>query len=476
MKDKNTATHTPYLFRDHRENDRRSNYTITPSLYYGLIDFDDHLEVADLEPLLIVGKSGSGKRLFLDEAVQREKQSGRPQPIEIDCSMFAGADSNLAKSWLFGHKKGSFSDATADKAGLLANASRNNDTLLILDEIGELPEEVQALLLIYIETGAYRPIGGIEEKRGKYRPRIIAATNRAEQLREELKYRFFKFQITPLHARRTDVLFFFAFHFPDLLRKMRNYQILTLLLYNWPGNMRELEHVGMKLTVWKKQMERANPQAKYDVMLSSTLSDFGMKLENHIRFTEHLKKSNIDTAKLNRYLNQYGLRLAFCEQAPLKDNEEEVTHPFDFEPVSLQETDCGKYQLPKQYSEAIERIDSGFSKFCQFLGLDASSERDITELDIASGGFGVVIKTDPNRKYSEDADEIVKTIKSIHDQRNTTKENLPLNFGDLTKLTQEELLTLYYTQLLEKTQGNKAEAARLADINYSTFKNRLKNL
>ena len=98
-----------------------------------------------------------------------------------------------------------------DKDGLVEKADGG---LLILEEVGELPLEVQAMLLTFIETGEYRRLGDEEFETATVK--VVAATNRESALRDDFRYRFFPYYIPPLRERKNDILYYFHEIFPEL--------------------------------------------------------------------------------------------------------------------------------------------------------------------------------------------------------------------------------------------------------------------
>ncbi len=193
-------------------------------------------------PVLILGETGTGKELV----ARAIHQAGTPGPfVVIDCSSIVGA---LLESELFGHVKGSFTGAVANKIGLLELA--HNGTAF-LDEIGELPLDAQAKLLRALQEKEFRRVGAAEMRRSNFR--VVSATNRdlvdeikKGRFREDLYYRLnvMKLRLPPLRERKEDL--------PDLIihfvRCYGGQQVVTnetmelLLAYDWPGNVRELEH------------------------------------------------------------------------------------------------------------------------------------------------------------------------------------------------------------------------------------------
>ncbi|HWR57277.1 MAG TPA: sigma-54 dependent transcriptional regulator [Thermodesulfovibrionales bacterium] len=198
----------------------------------------------------IMGETGTGK-----ETIAKSLHSLSPVAKHPFLSINCGAlGANLIESELFGHKKGSFTGAIADKTGLFEAAGEGT---ILLDEIGELPLAVQPHLLRVLQDGEVRPIGSNRSFRAKCR--VIATTNRnlAEEVkkghfREDLFYRLTPLTITvpPLRERKDDLPLLcrhFLFHFSNRTGK----KVLgismpaqsALFAYDWPGNVRMLESV-----------------------------------------------------------------------------------------------------------------------------------------------------------------------------------------------------------------------------------------
>jgi len=200
--------------------------------------------------VLISGESGTGKELVARALHEEGCRAQRPW-VAINC---ASVPAQLLESELFGHARGSFTDALGDRKGLFQEAHGGT---LFLDEIGELPLELQPKLLRVLQERQVRPVGGNSTIRVQVR--IIAATNRDLELqvangqfRADLYFRLNVVQLAvpPLRARSDDILLL-ANHFlraaagrlgktssfisPEAARK--------LLAYDWPGNVRQLENV-----------------------------------------------------------------------------------------------------------------------------------------------------------------------------------------------------------------------------------------
>jgi two-component system response regulator HydG len=200
-------------------------------------------------PVLILGESGTGKELVarcIHELGPRRKKPIAP----VDCSALVAT---LIESELFGHSKGAFTGAEKATQGLFEAA---NEGTLFLDEVGELPVELQAKLLRVLQEKEIRPVGSTE--RIPINVRVIAATNRDLEaavrggtFRQDLYFRLNVVQITvpPLRERRSDVPllvnhFIEKFSRPqEGVRTVADDAMQRLMRHDWPGNVRELENV-----------------------------------------------------------------------------------------------------------------------------------------------------------------------------------------------------------------------------------------
>jgi DNA-binding NtrC family response regulator len=193
-------------------------------------------------PVLVLGETGTGK-----EMVARSIHQANPTGpfVTIDCSSLVGP---LMESELFGHARGAFTGAVGAKLGLIEMAHGGT---AFLDEIGELPLDLQAKLLRVLQEKEFRPVGSLSSRRSDFR--IIAATNRdlAREVergafRRDLYYRLnvVTLRLAPLRERKEDVPVL-AEHF--LQKYGRGHKLTqdvmdSLMAYDWPGNARELEN------------------------------------------------------------------------------------------------------------------------------------------------------------------------------------------------------------------------------------------
>jgi DNA-binding NtrC family response regulator len=199
--------------------------------------------------VLVTGDSGTGKELVARALHEASARNAGPF-VAVNC---AAVPANLLESELFGHVQGAFTDAHEPRAGLFAEASGGT---LLLDEIGELPLELQSKLLRVLQEKTIRPVGGDQETAVDVR--IIAATNRnldneiaAGRFREDLYYRInvVSVHVPPLRDRGQDILMLAQFFIDRArLRSGKGVRGITgiaaqkLLDYDWPGNVRELEN------------------------------------------------------------------------------------------------------------------------------------------------------------------------------------------------------------------------------------------
>jgi transcriptional regulator with GAF, ATPase, and Fis domain len=210
-------------------------------------------------PVLIVGESGTGKE-SIAEALHKNSSRTQYPFIVVNC---AAIPESLVESELFGYKKGSFTGADADKKGKFALAEGGT---IFLDEIGELPNSIQAKLLRVLQKGTFSRIGGEEEEEQQCDVRVIAATNRNlnemikdGSFREDLYYRLNVIDISvPLLRERREDILLLVNHFlkryvkNDKLPQISKSAKQLLLSYDYPGNIRELENAIRRAVIYSK--------------------------------------------------------------------------------------------------------------------------------------------------------------------------------------------------------------------------------
>jgi DNA-binding NtrC family response regulator len=210
-------------------------------------------QIAQVAPtdatVLITGESGSGKELVARTIHQRSRRANGPY-LAVNCAAIA---EGVLESELFGHEKGSFTGAYSARRGLFEESSTGT---LLLDEIGDVPQKMQAQLLRVLQEGEVRRVGGSAAV--PVDVRVIASTNRdlqtdvaEKQFRADLYYRLnvVALRIPPLRERGEDVValarHFVALHAAQLGRPMPEISdeaLDVIRSYPWPGNVRELEN------------------------------------------------------------------------------------------------------------------------------------------------------------------------------------------------------------------------------------------
>ena len=200
--------------------------------------------------VLITGETGTGKELFARAIHERSPRRDRPL-VTVNC---AAIPATLRESEFFGHERGAFTGATQRREGRFALA---NGGTIFLDEVGELPLDLQSKLLRVLQEGEFEPVGGSRTRRVDVR--VIAATNRDLEaaartgtFRADLYYRLgvFPLRLPPLRERGDDVVLLAEVISAKLARSLGRpacplapSDVSALRAYDWPGNVRELRNV-----------------------------------------------------------------------------------------------------------------------------------------------------------------------------------------------------------------------------------------
>jgi DNA-binding NtrC family response regulator len=202
------------------------------------------------EPVLITGESGVGKDLLAQAICLLGASRGSPY-VSVNCPQHQ--DANLTVSELFGHTKGSFTGAIADRKGAFEEADRG---VIFLDEVGDLHLTAQAMLLRALQTGEFKPLGATRSRSADVR--VVAATNRSlntlvvtKQFRYDLLFRlwYFHLAVPPLRDRGHDWRVILDYTLLNLARKygvakrFSNASLRVFETYRWPGNVRQLVSV-----------------------------------------------------------------------------------------------------------------------------------------------------------------------------------------------------------------------------------------
>jgi DNA-binding NtrC family response regulator len=267
--------------------------------------------------VLLTGETGTGKEVFA-QAIHNNSTRNKQNFIAVNCSAFS---KELLENELFGHKAGAFTGAIKDTKGIFEEA--NNGTVF-LDEIGEMPLELQAKLLRVLETGEFLKVG--DSKTTKINVRIIAATNRdlqkeieAGHFREDLFYRIAVFQIAlpALRERIVDIeelANYFLQTFANKTKKkisgISKSYLDVLKQHNWRGNIRELKNViersvilsdGTELTVESLPVELQKFNSNN--FKEKILSAFDLASAEKIHIQKVLNYTNGNKTEAARLLN-----------------------------------------------------------------------------------------------------------------------------------------------------------------------------
>ena len=231
--------------------------------------------------VLITGETGTGKEMIAT-AIQQASHLKDGPFVRINCTAFPP---QLLESELFGYKKGAFTGAVKDKAGLL---EKGHGGTIFLDEIGDISLNMQVKMLRFLQFGEIRPVGSTETK--TVRCRIIAATNRnleklikKEKFRKDLYYRLNSFiiELPPLRDRKEDIPVL-AFHFLKQAVNKLNKKVGSistrameyLTEYQYPGNLRELQSIMERAVILCEKDEIGPAHLPISVQSSPVLYDY----------------------------------------------------------------------------------------------------------------------------------------------------------------------------------------------------------
>ncbi len=267
--------------------------------------------------ILVTGESGTGKELIA-RAIHRLSRRSESEFIPFNCS---AVPAELVESMLFGHRKGTFTGAMSDQAGLIRSAENGT---LFLDEIGDLPLPLQPKLLRFLQEGEIHTLG--ERAPRQVNVRVIAATHKdletlvSEKLfREDLYYRIatLTLKVPPLRERREDISALISHFISHYARKNERpisgitaEAIQILETYSWPGNIRELAAEIERLVLYAEDdgyirpeniSTRIHPQGNHNEVTGERLDDLLESYERRV-ITEMLKRHDCNVAKASEAL------------------------------------------------------------------------------------------------------------------------------------------------------------------------------
>ena len=257
--------------------------------------------------VLILGETGTGKELIAHAIHRSSRRRDRPL-IKVNC---ATMPATLIESELFGHEQGAFTGATKKREGRFALAHGGT---IFLDEVGELPLDLQSKLLRVLQEGEFEPVGSSQTR--KVDVRVLAATNRdiesaarTGKFREDLYYRLnvFPIQVPPLRERRGDVGSLAAGFAKKFAQRMgRSIQPLSddcirrLEAYRWPGNVRELQNIVERAVITSRDgrlnLDRALPESVNTVAGAVTNDSSTVQRVHTAKELEELERNNMIAA------------------------------------------------------------------------------------------------------------------------------------------------------------------------------------
>ena len=332
--------------------------------------------------VLITGKSGSGKEMVA-KAIHKNSKRKFESLVIVNC---AAIPSGIIESELFGHKKGSFTGASENKKGYFETAHKGT---IFLDEIGELPLEIQAKLLRVIESGEFMRVG--ESKTNKVDVRIVAATNRDllsevndKKFRQDLYFRLktININVPSLKDHFSDLHLYverFGLEFTnknDIPFKGFSSEAISMLKkYNWPGNIRELKNVVESILVINKgeritdqmvekhlKIEQLNSNKNLPIHLDSDTD----KLEREL-ILKQLLYLRQDVNELKQYMvgktnidsnvepSNPALFLSPPEDKKKENNKSEYINIKDASILGLKEDSIGEMTMLEYEREIIDR-------------------------------------------------------------------------------------------------------------------------
>ncbi len=241
--------------------------------------------------IMIHGDTGAGKSYIKDKLIAELGYKDK-EVLHLNAATFQ-LNRDLAWSELFGHKKGAFTDAKHDKPGVLAE----NHKAVVLDEFEMLPKDVQATLLVYLDTGSYKRLGATKGEHSRIH--LILLTNQSPEehqkeglYRDDLIYRLYSIKVPSLNERRKDI-FVLAHHLLEEYKKKEAKEVnltvreaVALALYDWPGNVRQLRKFILRKCLYFGEGAKDTSHFISDEEFQSKITDLLVK----IRKVSYLKK------------------------------------------------------------------------------------------------------------------------------------------------------------------------------------------
>jgi DNA-binding protein Fis len=505
-------------------------WVIPPGLNAYIPMFEAHYRSTERNPIIVVGPTGVGKKLFLKifEKLFLEENKNAPV-IWANCPSFGG-DLNMCRSELFGHKRGSFTGALGENEGYIKQADGG---ALVLEEIGELHPQAQALLLDFIDTGIFYRVG--DPKPQPASVQIIGSTNNEENLRPDFRFRCYPFYVPPVCQRRDDVLHYIHFKFPDLLESLTRSEALSLLAYHWPGNVREIYRV-CRLIKRGKSISGFSPLYFSGVegkLFGETLwklrsLETGLNTSLLVSLNDKLQKGGVDVKSLESILNIFGVGLTSSDRAfpdllkysdpQYRDNLNDLMDSIDddtLKKLAPNWSHCTEDHEKRFNIKASGAVNPfleagvGYTIFCSLFFQDQHRNENNFLIDKCTSISGSIswpelIKAKFRGHYMKLLEQIFQFLSGIDakipdDPKSLEnffvdllhkfpsnpflaplKEYYPIeeNKGevDIFSMKFNEFEKFYYSEVIQRARGDKAEAARRIGVNYQTFMSRLRRV
>lgn len=463
--------------------------------------FDDFISLYNMvfknpkkrrRPILIHGAPGVGKSLFshVFEVLYRKDYPGKLGINDVKRLNVSALAENLFESEIFGHVKGAFTGALKEKIGFLENTK-----LLILEEIGELSKTTQAKLLTFMEDGIYYRVGENTPGKSADDIQIIATTNApldAEHFRPDFLDRCYVFHVPALHERRGDILYILADQYPDLFKNFSQSEIMLILCYNWPGNMREIEKFGatgratycqknfLSLALTGKPVDPFEDITRLEKMLSR-LSAMGID-DNDYNFEKFLNRGRLSLNATRDY------PLESCSNHLLPQRKKMIA----FKDIKLVQRNVIEFNevLTIDRDPNIDKTLYYFLFFPLILHVKVAANADLydideiysnaefydcSQLDTADLLFSTYLPKEPQKYVKLYKKWLLKAMNyGIERHFKSPSDDFARPFDLSYGLTENDLLKSYYAELLNRYEGNVAEVARHAGINRNTLDSRLK--
>lgn len=434
------------------------------------------------KPLMIVGDRGVGKSAFVDlfRRMYLDDNKGKEEE-RINIASYPGP---LVAAELFGSVPGAFTGALNRKGYF---ETLGDGGLLILEEIGDISEEVQAQLLTVIEDGEFRRLGETKKREAK-NIQIICTTNKPRSaFREDFYDRFFRFTIPSIYQRRQDILYYIGYFYPEILNQLYNIEVLSLMGFHWPGNVREIENV-CELIKWRKQIIIDSFQAKEN---SSNIMPVVGDLLNPFAYSP---------PPLGKMLfpNEYGKPLSKERQKQLDMSLEQWELTSKRLRLTNTETEL---QLWPQYDwfelvkdAELTRIDKRLKKYFMSIGIgeylketyfDSIKKKHVLPKDIRAtvingenisafdfACMGLYEYCDATNQESTTNNNLLIVPDDLNESKKTEEDIAEV---DIFSMKEADLLRMYYRGLVDR-HGNVSAAARWLGINRNTLVSRMKRI